>query len=59
MTCSAPTPPSKPPSCDSDAARQAAVTRMLDHYLHTAAAAAALLCPGRDLLRLDPPRAPG
>ena len=42
--------------CDSDAARQAAVTRMLDHYLHTASAAAALLCPGRDLLRLDPPR---
>ena len=42
--------------CDSEEGRRAAVTRMLDHYLHTADAAAALLCPGRDLLRLDPPR---
>ncbi len=42
--------------CDSEDGRRAAVTRMLDHYLHTADAAAALLCPGRDLLRLKPPR---
>jgi tetratricopeptide (TPR) repeat protein len=43
--------------CDSDTARRAAVTRMLDHHLQTAAAAAALLCPGRDLLRLPGPQA--
>jgi tetratricopeptide (TPR) repeat protein len=43
--------------CDDKAARAAAVSRMLDHYLHTATAAAALLCPGRDLLKLSPPRA--
>jgi hypothetical protein len=28
---------------------------MLDHYLHTAQAAARLLCPGRDLLTLPRP----
>ena len=38
--------------CDSDADRLAAAGRMLDHYLQTASAAAALLCPGRDLLGL-------
>ncbi|MGH3405180.1 MAG: tetratricopeptide repeat protein, partial [Streptosporangiaceae bacterium] len=42
--------------CDDEESRQAAAGRMLDHYLHTAAAAAALLCPGRDLLTLGPPR---
>jgi DNA-binding SARP family transcriptional activator len=42
-------------SCDSAPARQAALGRMLDHYLHTARAAAGLLCPGRDLLALSPP----
>ena len=37
-------------------AREAALGRMLDHYLHTAHAAAGLLCPGRDLLILPAPR---
>jgi tetratricopeptide (TPR) repeat protein len=41
--------------CDSEETRRAALTRMLDHYLHTAAAAARLLCPGRDLLDLPGP----
>jgi DNA-binding SARP family transcriptional activator len=42
-------------SHDSAPARDAALGRMLDHYLHTAQAAAGLLCPGRDLLALSPP----
>ena len=42
-------------SCDSSPARHAALGRMLDHYLHTAQAAARSLCPGRDLLPLSPP----
>src|SRR5690349_13126537 len=42
-------------ACDSSPARQAALGRMLDHYLHNAQAAAGLLCPGRDLLALPPP----
>src|SRR5690242_12144012 len=42
-------------ACDSSPARQAALGRLLDHYLHTAQAAAGLLCPGRDLLALPPP----
>ncbi len=41
--------------CDDAAARLAALSRMADHYLHTATAAAALLCPGRDLLPLPGP----
>lgn len=43
-------------SCDSRPDQQAALGRMLDHYLHTAQAAAGFLCPGRDLLTLSPPR---
>ena len=42
-------------ACDSPPERRAALGRMLDHYLHTAQAAAGLLCPGRDLLVLSPP----
>jgi len=42
-------------ACDSSSARNAALGRMLDHYLHTAQAVATLLCPGRDLLTLPPP----
>ncbi len=41
---------------DDEAARAGAVRRMLDHYLHSATAAAAVLCPGRDLLALGPPQ---
>jgi DNA-binding SARP family transcriptional activator len=44
-------------ACDSSSARDAALGRMLDHYLHTAQAMATLLCPGRDLLTLPPPMA--
>ena len=44
-------------ACDSSSARNAALGRMLDHYLHTAQAMATLLCPGRDLLTLPPPMA--
>jgi len=42
-------------SCDCGA-QHAALGRMLDHYLYTAQDAARLLCPGRDLLTLPPPR---
>ena len=42
-------------ACDSSSVRNAAIGRMLDHYLHTAQAAATLVCPGRDLLTLPPP----
>ncbi len=41
---------------DSAEARDAAVHRVLDYYLHTASSAAALLEPQYDLLTLDPPR---
>jgi DNA-binding SARP family transcriptional activator/Flp pilus assembly protein TadD len=41
---------------DSDAARQAARHRLLDHYLHTAATASRLLNPHRDQVILAPPR---
>jgi len=41
---------------DSDADRRAALGRMLDHYLHTAWAAALQLDPARDRLALPPPR---
>ena len=40
---------------DGDAARRAAVGRALDHYLHTAHAAAVLVNPSRTSLRLAPP----
>jgi DNA-binding SARP family transcriptional activator/tetratricopeptide (TPR) repeat protein len=43
---------------ESEGQRQEATRRLLDHYLHTAYAAALLLRPARDPLRLDPP-APG
>jgi DNA-binding SARP family transcriptional activator len=43
---------------DCAADRHGAVNRALDHYLHTARAAAMLLYPGRDPITLDPP-APG
>jgi tetratricopeptide (TPR) repeat protein/transcriptional regulator with XRE-family HTH domain len=39
-----------------EADRHAAVERVLDYYLHTGHAAARLLEPHRDPLRLDPPR---
>jgi tetratricopeptide (TPR) repeat protein len=39
------------------ATNRTATTRVLDHYLHTAAAADRLLYPGRDLVRLEPPGA--
>ncbi len=42
-------------SCDGEA-QHVALGRMLDHYLYTAQDAARLLCPGRDLLTLSPPR---
>jgi tetratricopeptide (TPR) repeat protein/transcriptional regulator with XRE-family HTH domain len=38
-----------------DAARRAALARGLDHYLHTASAAAALLKPTRQAVSLPPP----
>ena len=56
-TCSAPTPPSWPAAVDAEADRRAALHRMLDHYLHTAYAAALLLDPHRDPLTLDAARA--
>jgi DNA-binding SARP family transcriptional activator/Tfp pilus assembly protein PilF len=40
---------------DSDLARRAVVHRMLDHYLHTADAAAALRFPHRDPIGIRPP----
>jgi DNA-binding SARP family transcriptional activator/tetratricopeptide (TPR) repeat protein len=40
---------------DSEAERTAATRRMLDHYLHTAYAAALLLHPYREPIRLEPP----
>ena len=46
MTCCAPTPPTRPAARDSEPERDAATGRVLDHYLHTAAAAALLLQPG-------------
>jgi DNA-binding SARP family transcriptional activator/tetratricopeptide (TPR) repeat protein len=42
---------------DTDQERQAAVHRMLDHYLHTAHAAVRLLDPVWDSLTLPPPQA--
>ena len=41
---------------DTQPERQAAVGRVLDHYLHTACAAALLLYPSRDQIALAPPR---
>jgi DNA-binding SARP family transcriptional activator/tetratricopeptide (TPR) repeat protein len=43
-------------SIDSDQETRAATHRMLDHYLHTAHAAARLLAPGRDPVPLPAPR---
>ncbi|MDU9001817.1 BTAD domain-containing putative transcriptional regulator [Streptomyces mirabilis] len=43
-------------STDPDEERHAAVHRMLDHYLHTAHAAARLLEPAREPLPLPPPQ---
>jgi tetratricopeptide (TPR) repeat protein len=42
---------------DSDAERQAATARMLDHYLHTGIGADRLLSPGRKPIAVDPPSA--
>jgi DNA-binding SARP family transcriptional activator len=42
-------------SVDTEAARQAAMRRMLDHYLHSAHAAALLLGPLVDSVALSPP----
>jgi tetratricopeptide (TPR) repeat protein len=41
---------------DGEADRRAAVHRMLDHYLHTARAAALLLTPSRDPITIAEPR---
>ena len=41
---------------DPEDERNAALYRLLDHYLHTAYAAAMLLYPGRDRIELDPVR---
>lgn len=41
--------------CDPAAARRETITRILDHYLHTAARAAALLGPAAGPLALPPP----
>ena len=41
---------------DSHTDRREATGRVLDHYVHTAAAAALLLHPGRESAVLDPPR---
>jgi tetratricopeptide (TPR) repeat protein len=41
---------------DSDDQRHAAITRLLDHYLHTASAADRLLDPGRDAITLTAPQ---
>jgi tetratricopeptide (TPR) repeat protein/transcriptional regulator with XRE-family HTH domain len=43
-------------STDSDADRDGAVGRVLDHYLHTAANAARLLIPSKEPVVLAPPR---
>ena len=43
-------------TCDDDAARHAGTGRMLDHYLHTADAAAVHLNPGRGGTVAAPPR---
>jgi len=43
-------------TCDDDAARHAGTGRMLDHYLHTADAAAVHLHPGRGETVAAPPR---
>jgi len=43
-------------TCDDDAARHAGTGRMLDHYLHTADAAALHLNPRRDAVTTAPPR---
>jgi tetratricopeptide (TPR) repeat protein len=43
-------------SIDSDQETHAATHRMLDHYLHTAYAAARLLAPGRDPIPLPAPQ---
>jgi tetratricopeptide (TPR) repeat protein len=42
---------------DDEQARRAAIRRMLDHYLHTAHAAALLLKPSRERISLTPPLA--
>lgn len=42
-------------ACDSEPERRAATGRILGHYLHSAHAAATLICPGRDLLPLTGP----
>ncbi len=42
-------------ACDSEPARRAAIGRTLDHYLHSARAAATLIFPGRELLPLTEP----
>jgi len=42
--------------CDDDAVRHAGIGRMLDHYLHTADAAALHLNPRRDGVTTAPPR---
>ncbi|HTW04424.1 MAG TPA: BTAD domain-containing putative transcriptional regulator [Streptosporangiaceae bacterium] len=44
-------------STDSMTARRAAMHRVLDHYLHTAHAAAVLINPGRDTIDLPPVQA--
>jgi DNA-binding SARP family transcriptional activator/Tfp pilus assembly protein PilF len=41
---------------DPEPARSAALTRLLDHYTHTAHAAALLLAPARGTIPLDPPQ---
>ena len=45
MTCCAPTPASSPPASDAEAERRAALTRLFDYYLHTAATAMDTLFP--------------
>jgi DNA-binding SARP family transcriptional activator/tetratricopeptide (TPR) repeat protein len=42
--------------CDSESDRDAAVGRVLDHYLHTAGRACLLLRPAREPIALTPPR---
>jgi DNA-binding SARP family transcriptional activator/tetratricopeptide (TPR) repeat protein len=42
-------------AADAEPARRGARHRVLDHYLHTAHAAALLLNPTRDVIALDPP----
>jgi DNA-binding SARP family transcriptional activator len=43
-------------ACDSQAEREAATGRVLDHYLHTAASATRLLDPAQEPVVLSPPR---